>query len=393
VEIQASKPIVPFRETAVKAQDMAPPRTPNAVRGTIKGASTQNLVTFSIRSAPVPDVILQFLLHNLTTLRALQQDGQTDRDKSGSSIDIVSESELVGVQGDVLYTPGVRADQFWNALEDKCNEAGGEWVNVSDRIWSFGPRHAGGCVLIDYRKDTTPLSLRHRLSRNHPAQPTNISGNSVDFTGYVETGFQLAMFQGPLCAEPVEGMAYFVESIEVDADGVQKEIAQNRLSQVTGSVISAVRDACRNGLLDWSPRLMLAIYSCDIQASTDVLGKVYGVVAKRRGRIVAEEMKEGTTFFTVSALLPVVESFGFADDIRKRTSGAASPQLIFSGYELLDQDPFWIPTTEEELEDLGEKADRDNIAKGYMDSVRERKGMFVDRKIVQFAEKQRTLKR
>ncbi|KAG2359651.1 P-loop containing nucleoside triphosphate hydrolase protein [Suillus spraguei] len=393
VDIQASKPIVPFRETAVKAQDMAPSKTPNAARGTIKGASMQNLVTFSIRSAPVPDVILQFLLHNLTTLRALQQDGHTDRDTFGSSIDIVSESELVRVQGDVLHTPSVRADQFWNALEEKCNEAGEEWVNISDRIWSFGPRHAGSCVLIDYRKDTTPLSLRHRLLRNHPAQSINTSDNNVDFTGYVETGFQLAMFQGPLCAEPVEGMAYFVESIDVDADGVQREIVQNRLSQVTGSVISAVRDACRNGLLDWSPRLMLAIYSCDIQASTDVLGKVYGVVAKRRGRIVAEEMKEGTTFFTVSALLPVVESFGFADDIRKRTSGAASPQLIFSGYELLDQDPFWIPTTEDELEDLGEKADRDNIAKGYMDSVRARKGMFVDRKIVQFAEKQRTLKR
>ena len=76
---------------------------------------------------------------------------------------------------------------------------------------------------------------------------------------------------------------------------------------------------------------------------------MYGVVAKRRGRIVAEEMKEGTAFFNVSALLPVVESFGFADgewldtliehfssdfltDIRTRTSGAASPQLIFSGY-------------------------------------------------------------
>lgn len=82
----------------------------------------------------------------------------------------------------------------------------------------------------------------------------------------------------------------------------------------------------------------------------DVLGKVYAVVAKRRGRIVAEEMKEGTSLFNVTALLPVIESFGFADgrpnmllihlcssciisDIRKRTSGAASPQLIFSGYE------------------------------------------------------------
>jgi ribosome assembly protein 1 len=60
---------------------------------------------------------------------------------------------------------------------------------------------------------------------------------------------------------------------------------------------------------------------------------------------------------------------------------------------MLDEDPFWVPTTEEELEDLGEKADRENIAKGYMDSVRERKGMFVKRKIVETAEKQRTLKR
>ena len=60
---------------------------------------------------------------------------------------------------------------------------------------------------------------------------------------------------------------------------------------------------------------------------------------------------------------------------------------------MLDEDPFWVPTTEEELEGLGEKADRENIAKGYMDDVRERKGMFVKRKLVETAEKQRTLKR
>lgn len=40
------------------------------------------------------------------------------------------------------------------------------------------------------------------------------------------------------------------------------------MAQVAGSLISAVRDACRNGLLDWSPRLMLAMYTCDIQASS-----------------------------------------------------------------------------------------------------------------------------
>lgn len=56
----------------------------------------------------------------------------------------------------------------------------------------------------------------------------------------------------------------------------------------------------------------------------DVLGKVYGVVARRRGRIVAEEMKEGTTFFTVRALLPVVESFGFSDGKWSLSYGYAS---------------------------------------------------------------------
>jgi len=214
-----------------------------------------------------------------------------------------------------------------------------------------------------------------------------------DFESTLETGFQVATFQGPLCAEPVQGMAYFVEKLEVNEQAAHGEDAHSKLASAKGSLISTVRDACRKDLLDWSPRLMLAMYCCDIQASTDVLGKVYGVVARRRGRIIAEEMKEGQTFFTVSALLPVVESFGFADEIRKRTSGAASPQLIFNGYEMLDQDPFWVPTTEEELEDLGEKADRANVARGYMDAVRERKGMFVDKKIVEHAEKQRTLKR
>lgn len=168
---------------------------------------------------------------------------------------------------------------------------------------------------------------------------------------------------------------------------------QSKLSQLTGALISAGQEAFRTALLDWSPRLLLAMYSCDIQASTDVLGKVYGVVARRRGQIVSEEMREGTSFFTISALLPVVESFGFADEIRTRTSGAASPQLVFHGFQLLDQDPFWVPTTEEELEDLGEKADRENVARRYMDAVRKRKGMAVEKKIIVGADKQRTMKR
>jgi len=126
----------------------------------------------------------------------------------------------------------------------------------------------------------------------------------------------------------------------------------------------------------------------------EVLGRVYDVLTRRRGRVQSEAMNEGTPFFTIQALLPVAESFGFADDMRKRTSGAAQPQLIFTGFEVLDEDPFWVPFTEDDLEDLGEFGDRENVAKRYMDGVRRRKGMLVEgRNVATDAQKQKTLKK
>ncbi|KAI0300247.1 P-loop containing nucleoside triphosphate hydrolase protein [Russula brevipes] len=371
VEIQPSEPIVPFRETAVRALDMPTPKTSGHPRGTIHGASFQNLVTFTIRAVPLPDLIADFIRSNLTVLKRLLVD--STRTDSSTSGEIEDEAEKAATTGDISRVPTVHAGQFWDALQTKCEEEGPEWAEIVDNIWALGPQGAGECLLIDSRKDQERQSLRKRLERVKETETSDAQRDQVarDFDGNIETGFQIATLHGPLCAEPVEGVAFFVERVEIDRGGVGKENEQNRLSQITGSLISAVKESCRNGLLDWSPRLKLAMYSCDIQASTDVLGKVYGVVAKRRGRIVAEEMKEGTSFFTVRALLPVVESFGFADD----------------------EDPFWVPTTEEELEELGEKADRENVAKGYMEGVRERKGMFVKRKIVETAERQRTLKR
>lgn len=77
-----------------------------------------------------------------------------------------------------------------------------------------------------------------------------------------------------------------------------------------------MREACKQAFLRLSPRLMLAMYTCDIQATTEILGKVYAVVSRRKGRIISEEMDDGTSFFNIRALLPVVESFGFADGKR-----------------------------------------------------------------------------
>lgn len=59
--------------------------------------------------------------------------------------------------------------------------------------------------------------------------------------------------------------------------------------------------------------------------------------------------------------------------------------------QVVDIDPYWVPSTEEEYLHFGDKADTQNRAKVYMDAVRRRKGLHVDEKIVEHAEKQRTL--
>ena len=62
-----------------------------------------------------------------------------------------------------------------------------------------------------------------------------------------------------------------------------------------------------------------------------------------------------------------------------------------SVFQVISSDPYWVPTTEEEYLHFGEKADSVNQALKYMNAVRRRKGLYVEEKIVEHAEKQRTL--
>lgn len=65
------------------------------------------------------------------------------------------------------------------------------------------------------------------------------------------------------------------------------------------------------------------------------LGKVYTVISKRHGKILdAVGMDEEEKIFLVKAHIPVIESDGFATEIRKTTSGQAFPNLKFSHYEV-----------------------------------------------------------
>ena len=94
-----------------------------------------------------------------------------------------------------------------------------------------------------------------------------------DFSDKISYAFQLATAQGPMCHEPVQGIAVFLEEVTITppahtTDEDPSASSRDQLGRLTGEIIRAVRDSIHQGFMDWSPRLMLAMYSCEIQASS-----------------------------------------------------------------------------------------------------------------------------
>lgn len=429
-EIQAGAPIVPFRETIVRAEEMRPPANKELGRGVVVGVASSKQVTVTLRVRPLPAEVTEFLVKHSASIKHLYSEHKDATETNGqgeaASEDIV-ETDGVVPENEILSVEDLKSQLQAQFEKVKDREI---WKSVVEQITSFGPKRTGPNLLIDATKEQcfakafAPEEERRRNSAVPAAGETTI--HASHFCDKITYGFQLATEQGPLCHEPVQGVAVFVEDVSISAGEDETVSARDRVGRLTGEVIKTVQQSVHKGFLDWSPRLMLAMYSCEIQASSkfsfshhvplfrstppshmgpshinlnnpktaEVLGRVYDVLTRRRGRVLSEAMKEGTPFFSIQSLLPAAESFGFADEMRKRTSGAAQPQLIFAGFEVLDEDPFWVPFTEEEMEDLGEHGDRENVAKRYMDGVRRRKGLLVQgRTVARDAEKQKTLKR
>ena len=205
--------------------------------------------------------------------------------------------------------------------------------DLVDLIWCFGPRHMGPNLLVNavkgYRRPSVWQALDPTLSRGGETQ--------YEFDNSIVSGFQLAALSGPLCEEPMHGVCVVLKdwSYSTEQSAAEDSVpSQHNVPQVAGQLMSAMKEGCRRAFLLQPARLMTAMYTSNILATADVLGKVYGVLGRRNGRVLSEDMIEGSSLFNIQALLPVAESFGFAEEIRKRTSGLANPQLIFSHWEV-----------------------------------------------------------
>lgn len=446
IELNISQPIVPFRETIV-----LPPKT-DMVNETIDdnnmemvSARKHNLkkafelltpnkkCRIKIRACPLPKQVLDCLISHSEQLKIVGK-LVTSRHKSIS--------QLIGQLSEYNIK---RIEEFKLDLKNSLAEARkekSEWRHLFpedfiERVWSFGPKYSGPNILVagqdigfNYNQW---LGIGQQPERASDRAGLSRQNELMDYIDSFISGFQLASQSGPLCEEPMTGVCFTIlewtlidspgsnpmsasaspeppvgepkdgELKDCGGDGEREDGTESvescerpqrdNYGPMSGQIISTVKECCRKAFQLQPQRLMSPMFSCDIQVTTDVLGKMYAVLGRRNGRILHGDMIEGSQTFEIKAFVPVIESLDFVNEIRKQTSGMANPQLIFSHYELIDVDPFWTPSTEEEYALYGEKADTENQARKYMDLVRRRKGLSVQEKIVEHGEKQRTIKR
>ncbi|KAL9263199.1 Elongation factor-like GTPase 1-like protein [Drosera capensis] len=275
---------------------------------------------------------------------------------------------------------------------DKVEKSKTSWNEALKRIWSLGPSHVG--------PDNSLRQLREQINNEAlPGAAKCLAVEAESLESSIVSGFQIATSADPLCEEPMWWLAFNVEATNTPPVVPSQELETSQIQPehfglLSGQVMTAVKDSCRAAVLLRKPRLVEAMYFCKLNTPTEHLGRMYAVLTYRRARVLKEEMQEGSPLFTVHAYVPVAESFRFAHELRRWTAGAASALLVSSHWETLSEDPFFVPKTEEEIEEFGDGSSiLQNTARKLIDALRLRKGLPVEEKVVQHATKQRTLAR
>jgi ribosome assembly protein 1 len=368
--ITVSEPIVPFRETIVRPPDMdmvneavekltIEQEEEEAKEDVVTIETPNKQCTLRVRAVALPSGLAGLLEERQALLRA------PDR-----------RAALPAATTELLQ----QLKQQTAALLAEEPELRG----LEEQLWSFGPKQCGPNLLLNCVADYTANSG----AWPGPGEEERAVGPGdprAELESSLVQGFQLASLAGPLCEEQMMGVAFLLLHWEVRPQG------EEGWGPLSGQIVSAMKEACRRAFSARPARLMVAMYSCQIQVKAEALGKMYNVLARRHGKVVQEDMVEGSSTFDVTAHVPVIESMDFGAELRKQTSGLAMPQLVFSHWQVLEVDPTWQPHTEEELLHFGEHADSENMARRYMNNIRKRKGLKIDEKLVEFAEKQRTI--
>jgi elongation factor G len=145
------------------------------------------------------------------------------------------------------------------------------------------------------------------------------------FIPAAQKGVGEAMNNGILGGYPVIGVKVSI------VDGSYHEVDSSDMAfRIAGSM--AFKDAMKAA----GPVLMEPVMSVEVVVPEEYMGDVIGDLSSRRGRV--EGMGVRANARVVRAFVPLAEMFGYATDLRSKTSGRASYTMTFDHYEEVSRD-------------------------------------------------------
>ncbi len=139
---------------------------------------------------------------------------------------------------------------------------------------------------------------------------------------FIIAGFEFACRAGPLCGEPLR-------HVEVNLLDVQ--LSENLELCNSVEVMHSVGKAVFGSFLTAKPVLLEPVYKTIISVPSELVSECSRIVSTRRGKVRSFEQKGMLT--TITAYIPVAETFGLSKELRSATSGRAFWQSIFDHWE------------------------------------------------------------
>ena len=141
-----------------------------------------------------------------------------------------------------------------------------------------------------------------------------------EFIAAVEKGLEEAVQSGVLGGYPVIGVKIAL------VDGSYHEVDSSEMAfKIAASM--GFKEAMKKA----DPVLMEPVMSVEVVTPEEYVGDVIGDLSSRRGRIDGMDMRANARI--IRAFVPLVGMFGYATDLRSKTSGRANYSMQFDHYE------------------------------------------------------------
>ena len=165
--------------------------------GLIEAYTSNKQYCICLHAKPLPKGILSLLEENLELLKIIQK------------LNDISVDERTCAIKDLTIDTKDKIKEFYNRISKEFEKCGKFWKNVLSKIWAFGPKGINNNILVNDVNDYNRPSIWAGL--NEKGYTDKETGSVKDFDNSIIQGFQIATQAGPICEEPVMGVAFFIE--------------------------------------------------------------------------------------------------------------------------------------------------------------------------------------